>query len=208
MMGLIGIQYRHPSIYKLLVPIIHRKSVIATFKQEVGKNVSVQDIAAGFGCMAQYIDESNTYRGFDLNDRFVEYGQKLGLDIAKASIFDTGAYKMSDVSVLVDVVHHIPQDKLSKLFDLVFKHTTQRVIILEPAFLNLSKRYGKIAAPIDWLMRLLDSDGVNKIDRWLTEKEYMALFESRFGSIHGKGFRPVVKKVYPYYVVTFHKESA
>lgn len=207
-MGLIGIQYRHPRLYQLLIPIIHRKAVIDVFRQEVGKNVHVQDVAAGFGCMAKYIDGSNTYRGIDLNEKFVEYGQKLGLDITKASIFDPDAYTMADVAVLVDVIHHLPPDKLTGLFDLVFKNTTQKVIILEPAFLNLSKRYGKAAAPIDWLMRQLDSDGVNKIDRWLSEEEYMSFFESRFGSTYGKDFRPEVKKVYPYYIVTFQKASA
>jgi cyclopropane fatty-acyl-phospholipid synthase-like methyltransferase len=203
---LVGIQYRHPLLYRALIPLIHRRSVIREFKKQVGKNVSVFDIAAGFGGMSKNIDQTNTYSGIDLNKTFVEYGRKKGKNIKFKSIFDPEAYSPNDVLILVDVIHHIPAAKLQQLFDLVFRHANKRVVILEPAFLNLQEKYGAAGTMIDWLMKKFDSDGVNEIQNWMNQEEYSQLFENRFGSVEGKDFTVNIQTIYPYYLVTYTKK--
>lgn len=202
-MAKLGIQYKYPWIYGILIRIIHRGPVLREFKKQVGKKVSVFDIAAGFGNMARCLDSSDTYTGIDLNQTYVAYAQRRGLNVQIGDIFDDKAYKPTDVSILVDVVHHIPEVKLEKLFDNVFKNTRKRVVILEPAFLNLEERHGVAARPLDWVLRKLDGDGVNTIERWLSEEEYTRLFESKFSSKLGRTFAVRVQKIKPYYIVTF-----
>ncbi|MEX0877655.1 MAG: class I SAM-dependent methyltransferase [Candidatus Spechtbacterales bacterium] len=200
------LQYKYPWIYKILIPIIHRKSVLKIFSEEVGKNVSVFDVACGFGQMEKYIDSSNVYSGIDLNEEFIIYAQKRGRQVEKGNIFDPGAYKKSDTVVLVDVVHHIPEKKLKELFDLVYSNAKERVVVMEPAFLNLKSRYGVFGGIVDWVFKKLDSDGVNEIERWFNEEEYIALFENRFGSREGNQFKLRLKKIHPYFIATFYKK--
>ncbi len=201
------IQYKYPQLYQLLIPIIHRKAVLEQFSKEVGSNVGVFDVAAGFGQMARYLDSSNAYYGIDLNRKFVEFGRKKNRDLAVKDIFDPTAYRQSDVFILVDVIHHLPQEKLPELFELIFTHAKQRVVVLEPAFLNLGKKYGPAGAAVDWAFKKLDDDGVNKIDHWLSEGEYETLFKDRFSAASGKQFELRVKKIYPYFLVTFQKAA-
>jgi SAM-dependent methyltransferase len=202
-----GIQYRHPWIYSLFIPLIHRPPVVAAFKQAVGKNKRVFDIAAGFGEMTKYLDPSNTYSGIDLNQVYIDHARSKGLDVRHGSIFEGKNYRDNDVSILVDVVHHMPQDRLPELFDLIFEHAKEKVVIMEPWFVNLEKTYGPLAKPVDWILKKLDSDGVNDIERWLTEDEYMALYNSRFGSKHASKFDLKIEKIHPYYLVTYTRRA-
>jgi SAM-dependent methyltransferase len=202
-----GIQYRHPWIYSLFIPLIHRPSVVAAFRREVGKRNRVFDIAAGFGQMAKYIDPSNTYSGIDLNQTYIDHAKARGLEIRRGSIFDAKQYMPHDVSILVDVVHHMPHNKLPELFDLIFKHAGKRVVILEPSFVNFEKRLGRLGRPIDWMLKKLDSDGVNDIDHWLSEAEYTELFTSKFRSKHGDKFTLKIEQIHPYYLVTYTRKT-
>lgn len=199
------LQYKYPRLYQLLIPLIHRRSVLKEFSKEVGKDSEVLDIAAGFGQMARYIDGSNTYKGVDLNKKYIEFGRNQGRDLRLGNIFHKNSYRRSDTLILVDVIHHMPPERLSELFDLVYAHAKQRVVILEPAFLNLKKKYSVFGAAVDWMFKKLDDDGINKIEHWMSEAEYQRLFENRFGSPEGNDFSLRVKKIYPYFIVTFAK---
>ncbi len=198
-----GLQYKFIWIYRLLIPLIHRRSVKQSFKKAVGKNVSVFDVACGFGQTAHYLDPSTRYSGIDLNKKFIKYAQKKGKDVRLADIFERTSYKPSDVVTLVDIIHHMPEDKLPLLFDNIFRSAKSKVVILEPAFVNLKDRYGLFGSIIDWLFKKLDSDGFNTIERWYSEAEYNKIFASHFGSKYGKAFDVTIKKVWPYNLVVY-----
>lgn len=202
-MAKLGLQYKYPWIYKAFIKITHTRPVLKEFNRQVGTHASVFDIAAGFGLVATHIDKSNSYTGIDLNDAYIKHAKQHGRNVRRGDILDAKQYAPHDVFTLVDIVHHLPHDKLTELFDLVFHHAKKRVVILEPAFVNLEDKYGKIARPIDWLFKKIDSDGVNTIERWLTEDEYTRLFQNKFSSAHGKPFEVRVKKIFPYYIVSY-----
>ncbi len=201
-----GLQYRFIWLYRLLVPIIHRKTVKNSFKKAVGKNVSVFEVACGFGQMADYLDSTTSYIGIDLNKKFVKYGQNRDRDLRLADIFDSTSYETSDVLTLVDIIHHMPENKLPDLFNIIFRFTKKRVVILEPAFVNLESRYGLFGKIIDWILKKLDSDGFNSIERWYSEAEYSELYNSRFGSKYADDYRLTVKKVWPYNLVIYSRK--
>ncbi|HSX15861.1 MAG TPA: class I SAM-dependent methyltransferase [Candidatus Saccharimonadales bacterium] len=202
-----SVQYRHPWLYRLTIPLIHTRPVLRAFRRAVGKHVSVFDVAAGFGGMAGHIDRTNTYSGIDLNDVYLAHARQQGLDVRRGNIFDAAAYKSADVFILVDVVHHIAESKLPELFDLVFAHAKRRVVVMEPYYMSLCETYGPAARPIEWALRVLDSDGTNTIGRWFTRAEYESMFTAGFSSRHAADFTVSVQKAYPYYIVTYTRKS-
>lgn len=198
-------QYRHPKIYDAGIRLTQRPKILKEFKRQVGKNNSVFDVAAGYGRMASYVDETNEYQGIDLNDISIIHARKLNLNVKKGNIFDKDSYKKCDVYILVDVVHHIEPDKLVNLFNLVFSSAKSKVVILEPSFVNLEAKYGFIGKYIDKILMKLDNDGINTITKWYTEEEYQELIDSRFSSKFGNDFSVRVQKINPYYIITYEK---
>ena len=204
-MSIVGIQYRNPFLYNLLIPIIHKRKLMRELRVAVGKNQSVFEVAAGFGRLKKYIDQSNKYSGIDLNEKFIKYAQERNIAVSFGDIFDPTQYKNTDVTLVVDVIHHLPSARRAEMFDLIFKHTQCKVIVLEPAFLNFESRHGRLFRPLDKIIMKMDSDGVNKINGFLTREEYVKLFEALLGSRYGKNFDLTVKIVKSYYIVVYEK---
>lgn len=200
-------QYKHPKIYDLIIRLIYPKELMDKLSKEIGKNQSVFDVAAGYGRVAYYIDQSNSYHGIDLNEIFVNYGRDRGLDLQLKNILNESSYRESDIFVIVNVVHHLTQEKLKAMFNLIFKHALKKVIVVEPAFVDLSAKYGVIGKLIDWFLRIMDYDGFNVIHRWFTDKEYLALFDGRFGSDCADNFSVHQQKTANHYLVSFTKNN-
>ena len=195
--------YRHPKIYGFLISFIHSRALLEQFKKEVGRNHSIFDVAAGYGGMAEFIDSPNSYCGIDANEKFVEHGRRQGLNLKIKNIFDETAYQKSDIFLAVDIIHHLPEEKLSELFDLIFKHAGQKVIVLEPAFVSVTYRYWIFGRFLGWFFRKFDADGVNDIQRWFSENEYEDLFKRRIGSDLGKAFSVRYRRLGCYWLAVF-----
>ena len=197
------ILYRHPKLYDFLARSLYSQRVLRKFREAVNKNHTIFDVAAGYGRVASLIDPSNIYHGIDLNPIFVAYARKRGVDVELRNIFDSKAYRKSDVFTLVDVVHHVPSAKLRELFDLIFSHTAKRVVIVESVFLGITRRYGIFGKMLGRLFSFIDDDGFNRIERWPTNAEYQKLFTDRFGSEIGKRFDIQQSLTDKHYIVVF-----
>ena len=192
-----------------MISSLYSKDLLEKFRNEVGSNKTVFEVAAGYGRVARFIDPSNTYQGIDRNLIFVEYGRKQGLDLEISDIFDPKAYRKSDVFVVVDLIHHLTKEELKKLFDLIFLYTREKVVIMESSC-NFMKRYGRFGRLLEKIFLMFDYDGINKIERFMTDEEYRDLFENRFGSVQGKGFNlkyQQVKGRHLYQLVTFTRKE-
>ncbi len=179
--------------------------MIKSFAKEVGKDVTVFEPACGFGLMARHIDPSCSYKGIDLNEKFLEFGRSRGLDIKRGNVFDKHCYVKSDVVILIDIIHHMPSDRLEDLFANIFSSATKRVVILEPSFVNVEEKLGILGKPVDWLFKKLDSDGTNEIVKWPSSAEYHEIFASA-----SKGFAfgpPKIKTIGLYYLVTYDAQA-
>ena len=200
------IQYRHPKLYEFLVhKLLYPKGLWEKFKLEVGEYNTVFDVGAGYGYASRFVHPTSSYRGIDLNEAFVQHGQRSGIDLKMGDIFDPFVYKESDVFVAIDIIHHIAPKSLRSLFDLIFAHAKKKVIVIDPAFVSIARRYGIAGKLFGWIFSMLDDDGFQKIPRWMSEKEYANLFEIQFGSRHGKEFRTSKAKVGGYHFVTYTK---
>lgn len=196
-------QYRHPKLYDFLIRFLYTRKLLEKFREEVGREQEVFEVAAGYGRMAGIIDFSNQYYGIDLNEIFVRYGRGKGIHLELKDIFDPAAYRQSDVFVVVDILHHFSPEKLQKLFHLIFLHAKKKVIIMEPSFVNVAEKHGIIGRFLGWIFKIVDDDGFNKIEHWFTHEQYQELFQSRFGSQHGKNFQMKYQKIGGHYLVTF-----
>lgn len=200
-------QYRFPRIYGFLIGFLYSRSLLEAIARAVGRGRNVFDIAAGYGRMAGVIDASNRYHGIDLNEAFVRFGRRKGRDLAVADILDPKAYTPADVFLVVDIVHHLEPAKRVELFDLIFPHAKERVVVVEPAFVGVTRRLGPIGRAIGWLFRYVDSDGFNRITHWLTNDEYQELFDARFGSVMGKNFTMTRTIVGHHHLVIFERKN-
>ena len=200
-------QYRHPRVYDFFSWFVYPKRLMSRFREEVGQNNSVFDVAAGYGRIVDFIDPTNSYSGIDLNEIFVRYGQKHGRNVVLGDILEKKSYKPSDIFILVDIVHHLSKEKLETLFDLVFEHAQKKVVILEPTFGRLGGRHGAFGKFADWFMKTMDYDGFNRITRWFTADEYTKLFDSRFGSAHGKYFSVRYEIIKNHYLITLTRRT-
>lgn len=198
-------QYRHPRVYDFAIRFFYPRALTEALIRVVGKGKTVLDIACGYGRVAGIIDPSNQYQGIDLNEYFVRYGQSLGRNLRVANIFDRKSYAPSDVVLLVDIVHHLEARTLPKLFDLVFANAREKVIVVEPAFVGVAKKYGLFGTALGLIFQYIDSDGFNRIIHWLTNEEYTLLFKDRFGSKNGDGFRYTHEIVGRHHLAVFER---
>lgn len=202
-----NIQYRFPRFFDFLISLIYTKKYMKRFSDEIGSHHTVFEVAAGYGRMNRYMDSSNTYYGIDLNTIFVDYGKKQGLDLYVKDALDRKSYKRSDIFVVVDFVHHISEHKLKILFDLIFSHADKKVVVVEPAMLDFTSRFGIFGELAGWLLARFDSDGFNRIHRFFSEEEYDRLFKNRFGSKIGENFDFDCIQLDGHYLVTFTKNK-
>jgi SAM-dependent methyltransferase len=161
---MVSLLYSHPIIYETCMRVMHRKALDERFKviaSEVGRWKKVLDVGCGTGILAKYLDSSCRYLGIDLNQRFVDYGQKKGLDICRGDVFDESVYLRNDVSVLCNILHHVvPRQK--NLVDLCKQHA-KTVIVCEPFREDrLIKKITDIFSTNGWCQKLFgDDDGIN-----------------------------------------------
>ncbi|HCM36930.1 MAG: hypothetical protein A3J30_04295 [Candidatus Wildermuthbacteria bacterium RIFCSPLOWO2_02_FULL_47_9c] len=186
---------------------MYPKQIWEELRLEVGENNTIFDIAAGYGHAANFLHPSNAYYGIDINKHFVSYGCKKGGNLELKNIFDPAAYRPSDIFLAIDIVHHLSAEKSKELFNLVFQHAKKKVIIIDPAFVSIARKCGPLGAFLGWLFRVLDNDGFTTIDRWMSEREYRDLFQSRFGSVYGKDFEVTPQKIIGYHFVVFNRKA-
>ncbi|MDO8633507.1 MAG: class I SAM-dependent methyltransferase [Candidatus Wildermuthbacteria bacterium] len=201
------IQYRYPKLYQLFVhKLFYPKQLWEKLRLETGENNTIFEVAAGYGYASTFLHPSNSYYGIDLNKHFIAYGRKKGTHIELKSIFDPAAYRVSDVFLAIDIVHHLSAEKLKDVFNLIFQHSKKKVIVIDPAFVSIARKYGMLGTFLGWLFRFFDNDGFTKIERWLSEEEYQNLFRSRFSSEYGENFEVTLQKVSGYHFVVFTRK--
>jgi len=117
------------------------------------------------------------YRGVDRNAIFVEDARKRGWEIICGDAFEPELWQSSDVVLVIDILHHLSDEMMLELMTLAFSHALSKVVVVEPAFVEVARRWGIIGRWIGRLFSAIDFDGFNRIERWQTREEYGALFQ-------------------------------
>lgn len=169
--------YIHPRIYDFAIRFLYLDG-LKIVKKLIGEKKSVFEAACGYGRMKKYMDSSCSYSGIDLNEKFVEFGRKKDLDIKVGNVLDVNQYRNSDVILLADILHHLTLPDIKKLLSIAVQFAREKVLIIEPVFVNIGSRKNIFSRAMAKFMVWMDSDGFNEIEKWMSRAEYDALFHS------------------------------
>lgn len=117
----------------------------------VGRRMSVLDVGCGTGQYSQITD--GQYYGIDMDCRYIEWAKKkYGSQIKKFECIRLQEVKFDhpyDVSLLVDLTHHISNNDLSDLLRRLSKVTTQYVVIFDPVRQSKANWIGRFITSLD-----------------------------------------------------------
>lgn len=206
--GFRSLTYRSGAIYNFFNNGLYdQKKKYMTISNLIGKNKTVLDLACGTGKVANYLDPSNDYEGWDLNHRFLKKvikNRKIGLIKAKKfklkhkNIFDLAESDIQkDVIVIVGVLHHVLPRHV-ELVEIVKKHA-KKLVVLEPivirpedlttyhkAWQYVMNIVGYFPNPIYKLMDFFfaDNDGINSFhnrEQWQHDEQSLKEFFKSLG---------------------------
>lgn len=168
--------FRNPWLYSMSIMLLHFDG-FKKIRGIIGKGKNVFEPACGFGRLQRYLDDSCSYSGIDLNEIFINFGRKRGLDIRIGNVLEEKNYIKSDVIILCDILHHLTEDKIQRLVSIATKFAKEKVIIMEPAFVGLASGKGFFSRFLAKVFAKIDFDGINKIENWFTREDYQKLFK-------------------------------
>ena len=167
-----SLTYQFPQLYDYFLSDSYKERFTYISKR-IGKNKKVLELGCGTGILTKFLDESNEYIGWDLNQDFVNYVIKKGYKAEFRNVFDYKHYPEVDFIVLCDILHHVCPNH-DKLLKYSTRHATTIVaepiatdasqMTMENKAMNIGLKFLSIIP--EELMRLLDhflldNDGFN-----------------------------------------------
>ena len=168
--------FRNPWLYSLSIRLLHFDG-FKKIRDIIGKEKNVFEPACGFGRLQRYLYDSCSYSGIDLNEIFINFGKKRGLDIRIGNVLEESNYIKSDIIILCDILHHLTKDKIQEVVSIAKKFAKEKVVIMEPAFVGLASGKGFFSRLAAKVFARVDFDGINNIEHWFTRQDYQKLFK-------------------------------
>jgi len=168
--------FRNPWLYSLSIRLLHFDG-FKKIRDIIGKEKNVFEPACGFGRLQRYLYDSCSYSGIDLNEIFINFGKKRGLDIRIGDVLEESNYIKSDIIILCDILHHLTKDKIQEVVSIAKKFAKEKVVIMEPAFVGLASGKGFFSRLAAKVFARVDFDGINNIEHWFTRQDYQKLFK-------------------------------
>jgi len=190
-----SITYKFPQLYDYFLGDSYKER-FNYISERIGKNKTVLELGCGTGILTKFIDSSNKYIGWDLNQDFVNYVKKRGYEAELRSVFDYKNYPDVDYIILCDILHHVCPNH-EKLLKYTTRHTNTIVaepiatdasqMTMENAAMNIGLKFLSIIP--EEMMRLLDhflldNDGFNPYDnrmKWKYNDKTLKELYSKFG---------------------------
>ncbi len=166
--------YRFPWLYERVLRTLHGADLDKRYHKiaEFIDRGTMLDIGCGTSLLAAYLKPGIKYIGIDLNEHFLKYAQKKGLDVRKVNVLDVKAYPPADYYVICDLLHHINPRHQELLKELCSLDGT--LIVCEP-FVTTKSRLKRLL-----VRAVVDYDFINppRLDlRWYTEQELIDFFK-------------------------------
>mgnify|MGYP001488660916 FL=1 len=168
--------FRNPWLYSLSIRLLHFDG-FKKIRDIIGKEKNVFEPACGFGRLQRYLYDSCSYSGIDLNEIFINFGKKRGLDIRIGNVLEETNYIKSDIIILCDILHHLTKDKIQEVVSIATKFAKEKIVIMEPTFVGLASGKGFFSRLAAKVFARVDFDGINNIEHWFTRQDYQKLFE-------------------------------
>lgn len=166
--------YKFPWLYERVLKTLHGQALEQRYRKiaEFIQQGTVLDIGCGTGLLAAYLRSGIKYIGIDLNERFLKYVHKKGLDVFKINVLDVKAYPPADYYVICDLLHHINPKHQTLLKELCALNGT--LIVCEP-FVTTKSKLKRLL-----IRAIVDYDFINppRLDlNWYTEQELIDFFK-------------------------------
>jgi SAM-dependent methyltransferase len=168
--------FRNPWLYSLSIRLLHFDG-FKKIRDIIGKEKNVFEPACGFGRLQRYLYDSCSYSGIDLNEIFINFGKKRGLDIRIGNVLEETNYIKSDIIILCDILHHLTKDKIQEVVSIATKFAKEKIVIMEPTFVGLASGKGFFSRLAAKVFARVDFDGINNIEHWFTRQDYQKLFK-------------------------------
>ncbi|MCH8329382.1 MAG: class I SAM-dependent methyltransferase [Nanoarchaeota archaeon] len=168
--------FRNPWLYSLSIRLLHFNG-FKKIRDIIGKEKNVFEPACGFGRLQRYLYDSCSYSGIDLNEIFINFGRKRGLDIRIGDVLEEKNYIKSDIIILSDILHHLTKDNINRVVSIATKFAKEKVVIMEPSFVGLASGKGFFSRLVAKVFAKVDFDGINNIEKWFTKQDYQKLFK-------------------------------
>ncbi|MCH8067215.1 MAG: class I SAM-dependent methyltransferase [Nanoarchaeota archaeon] len=168
--------FRNPWLYALSIRLLHFNG-FKKIREIVGKKKNVFEPACGYGRLQKYLHDNCSYSGIDLNEIFINFGRKRGLDIRIGDVLEEKNYIKSDIIILCDILHHLTRDNIHRVVSIAKKFSTEKVVIMEPSFVGLASGKGFFSRLAAKVFAKVDFDGINNIEHWSTRQDYQKLFK-------------------------------
>ena len=168
--------FQNPWLYSLSIRLLHFNG-FKKIRNIIGKKKNVFEPACGFGRLQKYLYDSCSYSGIDLNEIFINFGRKRGLDIKIGDVLEEKNYIKSDIIILCDILHHLTRDNIHRVVSIAKKFAKEKVVILEPSFIGLASGKGFFSRQVAKVFTKIDFDGINKIEHWIPRQDYRKLFK-------------------------------
>jgi len=162
--------YWYPIIYNIIMRALYGKNLDKNFKiiaKEIG-NLSVLDLCSGTSALFNYLN-GNDYVGLDINQNFVEYARKRGINARVADVLKEKWPKKDCIVISSSLYQFIPNHE--KLLQKMLKNAGKKVIISEP-IKNLSSSKNFV---ISFIARKLSHTGKEDAEKRLNRKQMMYL---------------------------------
>ncbi|MCK5055472.1 MAG: class I SAM-dependent methyltransferase [Candidatus Aminicenantes bacterium] len=170
-----SIMFMHPLMYEFGVRFLYFDG-LKILKPIIGEEKEVFEPACGYGRIKRFISSTCKYSGIDLNERFVNYARRRNRDIRMGNILDSKNYKESDVIILSDILHHLSREDIRTLFSIAVRFAREKIVIVEPEFVTYAAKKNTLSRALGKFMAVMDYDGINEIEKWLSDEEYKSLF--------------------------------
>ncbi len=164
--------YWHPAVYTCVMKILCDEGFYRKYdclKREIG-DFPVLDIGCGDCYLSRYVPKAN-YSGLDINETFVRFAQKKGLNVNRFDL-RRDPIPETEIIVLSNVLHQLyPQHE--KILENIVRSAGKKAIVCEPMHhvASSSNRF------ISWFARKMNDPGYGSPVKRLSREELFALFE-------------------------------
>ena len=164
--------YWHPKIYNYAMQILYSKNFFKKYElvaREIAA-LTVLDVCCGDCFLSKYIDHDK-YQGIDVNQTFIKYGRRLGLNLSLIDVAKDEWPTAECIVILGSLYQFIPNHE--EIISKAFRIARKRVIISEP-IINLAQSKNNFIAGI---ARYLTSPGVDSSQERFNRSSLMTLYK-------------------------------
>lgn len=169
--------YWHPRIYNYAMQILYGNNFLKKYElvAREAAALTVLDVCCGDCFLSKYIDHDK-YQGIDVNQAFITYGRRLGLNLSLINVAKDEWPAAECIVILGSLYQFIPNHE--EIISKAFRIAQRRVIISEP-IINLAQSKNNFIAGV---ARHLTSPGVDSSQERFNRSSLMTLYKKHGAS--------------------------